>query len=418
MVSFQIPLLMVAIGLPVWIAGSIAESVAARRAGQTTNEWPFVGTLYGLTSIGALGVYLYVSFLDDRSGHRALGVIWREIVQTPLTGDPVLNFIIWALAVAVAVALIPGMIGAGFYLIAVLLGLVFFVGLVVAPLIALAKMSLVGAIVAGILVVLPLIWLFRKYRDALARVVWKVFEPAYGILFDWWLTPRLRRRKEQRLMDDVRNKQSKTREALNKLVPPEVPADVPLAPLSTDESWLARIAERVRLRGQQINNQEKIKIAGQAKQYFAETRGAIDEYRGVLEASDELERVQRGDSRTEKDEEAEIRRLDRQKRTVSLTQEIKDLKKKPEAAKDEYREKQEAKKSRRRVDIADNLFEQLEIPSITRVEGQKLYDRRRLEVLSDKALSPSAKAEELTRIEKDFRDWLKKHNFSIFEDDD
>ncbi len=86
--------------------------------------------------------------------------------------------------------------------------------------------------------------------------------------------------------------------------------------------------------------------------------------------------------------------------------------------KDEYREKQEAKKSRRKVDVADNLFEQLEIPSITRVEGQKLYDRRRLEILSDKALSPDAKAEELKRIEKDCRDWLQKHNFSIFEEED
>jgi hypothetical protein len=71
----------------------------------------------------------------------------------------------------------------------------------------------------------------------------------------------------------------------------------------------------------------------------------------------------------------------------------------------------------RLADIEADLFEQIERPSITRTEGQKLYKNRRLAIQRDETLSPDDKEDELERLETDFRRWLRKHGFSIFEDD-
>lgn len=74
-------------------------------------------------------------------------------------------------------------------------------------------------------------------------------------------------------------------------------------------------------------------------------------------------------------------------------------------------------RSRRFVDAEAELFEQLEHRSITRVEAQKLYKKRRLAIQREESLDPEERENELEHIEKDFKAWMKKHHFSIFEDD-
>jgi hypothetical protein len=75
-------------------------------------------------------------------------------------------------------------------------------------------------------------------------------------------------------------------------------------------------------------------------------------------------------------------------------------------------------KSRRLVDAQISFYEDVGHKSLSRVEGLKLHKKRRLEILGDESLSPDEKGDELEREERDFRRWLKKHGFSVFEDED
>ena len=140
MIPFQLPFSLIATGVPVWIVGAVLER-SARRRGRELKESKAAAMLYTLACIGAWGVYFYVSFLSSRN-QRALDGVWTEITQISLAGDPVLNFLMWAIVVLVAAALIPGFIGVGLYLIGITLGLAFFLALVVQPLIALARVSI------------------------------------------------------------------------------------------------------------------------------------------------------------------------------------------------------------------------------------------------------------------------------------
>lgn len=85
---------------------------------------------------------------------------------------------------------------------------------------------------------------------------------------------------------------------------------------------------------------------------------------------------------------------------------------------DVHEEKFQQKKARRLLDAADDLFEQLERPSITRVEAKKLYKRRRLDIQRDESLGPQDKEDELEHLEKDFKRWLKSRGLSVFDEDD
>jgi hypothetical protein len=255
--------------------------------------------------------------------------------------DPVLKAIVMVLLGVIALILIPGFIVVGLWLLGMTLAVSLTLGVLsalVAGIIALARISVTGAIVAATLsggLGYLLFRLVRKYAwPPLRRLIRPAVDVIYGIFFDWWLTPLLLRRKEYRRMDDLRKKREQSDEVIAKLQRPEVvktqlPAPSTIAP-SADDNFITRWVERFRLRGHQKTNEEKIKIIAQQKKAYAETRGAIDEYRGVLESLDELERVERGDTRIEKDEEAGIRGLDRKKRKLSLEREIRDLEKEPE----------------------------------------------------------------------------------------
>lgn len=83
-----------------------------------------------------------------------------------------------------------------------------------------------------------------------------------------------------------------------------------------------------------------------------------------------------------------------------------------------HEERFREKKARRLVDAADDLFEQLERPSITRIEARKLYKRRRLDIQRDASLSPEDREDELEHLEKDFKRWLKSRGLSVFDEDD
>lgn len=134
-------------------------------------------------------------------------------------------------------------------------------------------------------------------------------------------------------MDDVRGKKAQYEYMIAKLKNeyPEMADIVPSSP-GTDDTWIERVVERFHDRGCQKNREDKIKLAAQARRFYAEYRAAIDEYRGVLESHDDLNRVKGGKTFAEKDEEEALRQLERKKRRLALEREIKDLEKEPETS--------------------------------------------------------------------------------------
>ena len=121
--------------------------------------------------------------------------------------------------------------------------------------------------------------------------------------------------KEKRIMDDVHEKQEQY-ETIVARIQKECPDQVGDLSLSIGyKTWIAMAIERFNTRQKGKNFAEQIKLLGLAKQYYTE-------YANALEAKDTLSRLIRGDFSKEKDEEAEIRELDRNKRKKVLHREI------------------------------------------------------------------------------------------------
>jgi hypothetical protein len=282
------------------------------------------------------------------------------------------------------------------------------------PLISLAHVSVGGAIVAGIAGSLPIAWLVRKYRSPLARICLRVLEPAYGMFFDWWLTPLLKRRKEKRIMDELRNKRSQC-EAVVLRLRADYPEAVVDMELSTDsDTWLERMIERFHDRDRQKSIEERTKLIATARRYFSE-------YRAMLDAQDELSLAGR---------DAGIRRLKRQKEELELQHDIADLqelrpvdretqmltkryaleqlKRKAGGGEDgAYKQGMKDKKARRLTDIEDHLFESLEHPIQTEVDARVLYKQLRQKIDRHPELSDTDKDELQARLRERFTQLFK-----------
>jgi hypothetical protein len=403
----------------------------AKAAGQKAiSMGKILAALYYMTCLVFWGLFLSAPF---RFG-REFTDVFRSWIRDlpPPTADPVLNFLIYAVFVIIGICLVPGIIGVGLYLIGITLALAFFFGLFVQPLIALARVSITGAIVAGIIGVLPVVWLFRKYRVPIARAFWRIAEPVYGIFFDWWLTPLLRRRKEQRMVDDLNKKRRQCELIVVQLQSqdPDAVADLGQMSLSSD-TWLERVIERFHDRDRQKSMVERTRLITLAKQYFSE-------YRAMLEAQDELSlagqdaRIRR--MRREKEELAlrndidglredavgrnELRALDREKEKLTKQHEIDQLKGKMNGDDGPYRQAMREKRAKRLVDIEDNLFESLEHPVSTEVEAKLLYKKLRQKIDRHSDLSDPDKDELQARLKQRFSQYFKTASSTpIFEED-
>lgn len=289
----------------------------ANKAGRKTiSAGTIIQPLYFLSCIG-FWAFAFIAHSVYGRDFKDLITNWFVALPPP-TGDPVLNFIIYAIFVVAGICLIWGIIVVGLYLAGIALALAFFLALFVEPLIALSKVSLTGAILAGIIGSLPVVWLVRKYRVQITSVFWRVAEPVYGIFFDWWLTPILMRGKEKKIMDDVLEKRERY-EAIVSKIQSECPGEVGDISISLGyKVWISSALERFIARQKGKNFAEQIRLLTLAKQYYSE-------YAAALEAKDTFTRVQRGDTSKERDEEAELRGLGRQKQKLTLQREIADL---------------------------------------------------------------------------------------------
>jgi hypothetical protein len=277
---------------------------------------PWIG-YFTVVFLNAAGVV----HITDNDLKRFVSRLWDSIT------DPVLKAIIGIVLGAVALVLVPGFIGTGIWLGIFTLGVTLTLMLLWAlltGLFALAKISVTGAVVAAAISACLVYVGFRLFRKYAWPYVWKfigpVAEAIYGMFFDWWLTPILKRRKEERIMDDVRKTRGRYEEAVSKLRS-EVPeiADIPIS--IAPETWLANVAERFRQRQTTKTFAAQTEMLAQVKQFFGEWRAALD-------AEDELKRAK--PTYLEKDEEADLRRMEREKRKLTLEREIGELRKGPE----------------------------------------------------------------------------------------
>jgi len=75
------------------------------------------------------------------------------------------------------------------------------------------------------------------------------------------------------------------------------------------------------------------------------------------------------------------------------------------------------KKSKRYVDILDDLFEDLTVATARDIEIRKLYKQLRREIYMDSALTEDEKDELLDRLEKRYTSKMKHAGFSIYEEE-
>jgi hypothetical protein len=409
-----------------------ARHRAAKAAGRKAlSVGKVLGALYYAAALVFWGLFISAPF---RFGREFTDVFtsWLRDLPPPTT-DPVLNFLIYAFFIIIGICLVPGIIGVGLYLIGIALALAFFFGLFVQPLMALSRMSITGAIVAGIVGLLPILWLLRKYRIPIGRGFWRIAEPVYGIFFDWWLTPVLRRRKEKRMVDDLNKKRSEV-EAVVLRLQREYPQAVPEfgGGSLTYDTWLERVIERFHDRDRQKSIAERTRLIDLATRYFTE-------YRAMIDAHDEL---------TLADQDAAIRRLERLKKQLALQNDIADLQHTATIGKEvrdieqettiltkqyerdqakrkmaggqggPYQQGMNDKRERRLVDIEDDLFEALEHPMNTEVEAKLLYEKLRQKIDRHSDLSETDKDDLQARLKQRFTQYFKTASSTpIFEED-
>jgi uncharacterized membrane protein YgcG len=284
-------------------------------------------TLYWWTCIGLWIYFLRALFVAPGGPAKNLNGLPSAIWSRIFTSDSSLNVLIGIIAIVTVIGVLPGFIVVGIWIICLSLGL----GAAVAILRSIFGISPAGALILVIIAGAGIAILLKKRGVKLGGYFQKAVDALFGIFFDWWLTRIVRRRKEKRVMDEVRRKRERYEEATDKLRSdfPEVADFAAAVPVSrsSDDTWIERVIERFHDRDRQKTQEEKIKLAAQARRLYAEYRGAMDEYRGVLEAHDNIGRVK--GTFKEKDEETTLRELERKKRRLILEKEIKDLEKEP-----------------------------------------------------------------------------------------
>lgn len=388
MIPFSIPIFMIAGGVPIVIVGAVMRHRAAQGTEASETEGKLFGAAYMATCIALWIAYFYGSFLYERNGHRSLTGFTDELTRTPLTGDSVLDFLIWACVVLVAVALVPGFIGVGLYLLAISLGLAFFLALVVTPLISLAAVSPTGALIAAVIVCPGLYWLFKTYGPIVKQKLRPVLEPIYGTFFDWWLTPYLRRKKEKRQMDDLHRKRMECEALVLKLQSQDPAAVADIQFSSGSDSWLERVIERFHDRDRQKSIAERTRLLEQATKHFTEYKAMLMAYHELTRAGRdarirELERDKKELGLAEDIADIkELRGLQREKERLTQQHELEQLRQKISGGPKEspYQQGMKDKKARRLVDIEDQLFEALEHPILTEVEARLLYKKLRQKI--------------------------------------
>jgi hypothetical protein len=355
--------------------------------------------------------------------------------------DPVLRVIVYILVGALAVALVPGFIVVGFWLLVIALSIGIFsslIALFVTVLVMLAKVSVTGTIVAAVIGGVVLFFTLRALGRWLLPHAWRfakpVVETLYGIFLDWWLTPLLRRRKERRIVNELENKRRQCELIVVKLQEQDPQALSGLSQVGMNsDTWLERVLERFHDRDRQKSMAERTKLITLAKQYFGE-------YRAMLEAKDELSLANRdagirrmerekkeltlqneiGDLRDDAATRNELRGLDREKDRLTKRYEIDQLKKKMNGERDDgpYREAMNDKKARRLVDIQDHLFESLEHPVSTDMEARLLYKQLQKKIDRHPELSDNEKDELLERLERRWKQTFGKASATpIFEEE-
>lgn len=244
---------------------------------------------------------------------------WPAIVRYFLSvvsskTDPVLSWLIFIGGLLTALCLLPGVFAVSLFFAAIAAGvLVVVVYLIV--IVKLSAMSPTGFVLAAILAIVPpflgvRLWLrYVRLRLKIKRLLQRVTDAVFGIFFEWWLTPILLRRKEKRIMDDVKQKRERYEEAVMKLRRecPQI-ADIPIS--IAPETWLANVAERFRQRQMEKTFQAQTRMLEQVKMFFSEFRAALD-------AQDNLGRA-RGEF-AEKDAEAKLRAQEREIRKLTFT---------------------------------------------------------------------------------------------------
>lgn len=355
--------------------------------------------------------------------------------------DPVLRVLVYILVGALALALVPGFLIVGFWLVVITLAISITASLLmlfVWGLILLAKVSMTGTIVAAVVGGMVLYFVLRAIGRWLLPPVWRfakpVVEALYGIFCDWWVTPLLRRRKERRIMNELERKRRQCELIVVKLQAqdPQALSDLGRVELHSD-TWLERVIERFHDRDRQKNIVERTKLITLAKQYFSE-------YRAMLDAKDELTlasrdaRIRRmkrdkeeltlemevGELREDAASRKELRGLDREREKLTKQYDIDLLKRKMSGGGDEspYRQAMKDKRARRLVDIQDHLFESLEHPVSTDMEARVLKKQLQKKIDRHPDLSDDEKDELLERLERRWEQTFgKSSSTSIFEED-
>ena len=256
--------------------------------------------------------------------------------------DPVLRLICQIIACAViGVAGLSAFLGALIWLAFVFALLIVWV--IYDRAVWLYHLSPTGAAVVIGLGALVVFGMIMNYRAGIARVFRWIGSFVYGLLFDWWFTPILVRGRERRIMRDVDDKREQFEASIERLKAecPEV-QDIPLSIGPAD--WLSHVAERFRVR-------QTEKTIAQKTSLLAQTRIFFEQYRAALDAEDNLKRAR--PSYKEKDEEEDLRKLERQKRKLALEMEIAEMKKRkdpppPRQPLSEHEQVAEMKKQQKR----------------------------------------------------------------------
>jgi len=308
--------------------------------------------------------------------------------------DPVLRVICKAIIVVVALLYLPGVLGSMLGIIAVLLAWMI-LSFVYKQLMILAGVSQTGAIIAGLvflgaaILILCILWqVLKPVALWIWRVVRWVATPIYGLVFDWWLKPMISHRKGRLLMDTVSEKKAQYEASLARLQAecPEI-ADIPLSVGATN--WMSQVAERFRDRQTGKTMAQKILLLEQTKRFFAE-------YRAALDAQDEFKRYHH--TVAEKDDEAELRRLERLKRKLQLEREIADL----SGSKNVQFERQfNESKKKRLVDIQNEVFLEFERHVEKNITLRAKYNELARKIENHPDLDADQKSEMLKKLKEE-----------------
>jgi hypothetical protein len=364
--------------------------------------------LYLWVCVGLWAAYFYFGFFVYGDPARLMDALVNGISRRwPPTNDPVLNFLIGALAIIVALIFLPGFLLVGVYLIVVLVigGIIVLIGAaVVEGLISLARLSLTGAIVAAIIAAFPLVWLIRRVAAPIGRLLRPVGDALFGIFFDWWLYPLWSRLKERRLIADMDKKRAKYETALQALQTdpafiqlgkedPQI-AGIPLT--AGYDNWVAEVHKRWRMGQVKMTLAKLTELLEQLKTYFTQYTAAAEAYDDFRRLPDHLgeRREEQKAHAKERREQQELEALRRKKEKEELKAQIQDIKAKQKpshaapAPRDPVQEEVDRVTSKIKTDIDLNLAMQRMIAENPEPERVKLIQRafrKRIERLREEA---------------------------------